>query len=343
MRNPRLLSPVAGGGVANALGSVFRTQKINIGTMVYASGQTTPLDIPRGLLLKSLKVRLSGTITVAGGPLTSYNSETPLPLMQRIELTADGRKPFFSIDGRSLYRQNHFMRGKAQELVGFGNVANGTYAFSAYVTLDSEALRHAYPIDSYLDTRLYDNLQLRITWAAGSTLASLGGGTITVNAGTVAVVQGEYTAAGFEFVKFNKLVLNDEIPVVAASTALRLPVPRNGLLSSVLIRADIDNVVSDTLINNVTLRSENTVMHGDHLEWNTLRASNTAEFQLDNGANGAPVSGYGFHFLTEDAMISSCIDTTALNVLDLVFDVALPAGTTRLIRVSYTYFEPISR
>lgn len=334
----------AAGGAASALGTVFRTQKLNIGTLPYNSGQTGSLDVPRGLLLKSIKIRLSGTFTVAGGAVASYNSETPLGLLQRIELTADGRKPFASTDGRMLYRKNQRERGIPGELVSLSNTANGTYAFVAYVTIDLEALRFVFPIDSYLDTRLYDNIRLNITWGAPSALAVVGAGTIAVNAGTQVVVQGEYTAEGFELVKFNKIQITDEVIVSGSTGALRLAVPRNGLLSDLHIRTDVDSVVNDAFIADVTLRSENTVYHADHLDWATHQASQVVENQLITATPGSRINGYFFYDLTEDAMLSTALDTTSVNVLDLLFNIpALPAGTTRAIRVLYNYFEPINR
>ena len=326
-----------------SLGNPFRTQRVAIGINSYNANATVPTDIPRGLLLKSLKLRFSGSVTVAAGPATSLTGELPLPLLQRIELTADGRKPFISTDGRSLYRSNQFFRGKAGELSTNIAVANGTYNFVAFLTIDLEALRFGLPIDSYMDTRLYDGLQLKITYAPSSSMFVLGAATATINAGTQVSVSGEYTAEGFDYVKFNRIQITDEITVTAVSNSLRLDIPRNGLLTAVQMRSDIDNIPVDTLINNVTIRSENSVYHLDHVLWSDIQAHNMAEYQLDSGTFASRITGYGWHDFSEDAMLSSALDTTSLNTLSLLFDVAFPAGTTRLIRVLYNFFEPVIR
>lgn len=330
------------GGVANALGSVFRTQRVQIGQIAYNSGQTIPIDIPRGLLLKSLKIRLSGTETIAGAAITSWNSEAPLGLLKRVELKADGRKPFFSSDGQMFYRRNHFSRSKVGELTNTALLAVGAYPFAAYITLDCENLRTINPVFSYLDTRLYDNLRLEITWGAAADIAVVGAGTLTISS-CVADIQAEYTTEGFENVLFNKLLISDEVPVVATTSALRLPVPRNGLLQQILFRSLRDFVVDDTLINNITLRSENSVLHMDHLAWATMQAANVTEYQLDSAVLGARITGYAQHDLMEDFDALTSLDTAAINTLDLLFDVTLGAGTTRLIKILYTFLEPAGR
>lgn len=330
------------GGVANALGSVFRTQKVQIGQIAYNSGATIPLDIPRGLLLKRINIRLSGSVVFATNPVTSVNSETPLGLLKRIELTADGRKPFFSVDGRMQYRRNQFDRSKAGELTGITSTAVNTYPVSAYISLDCESVRSVNPIFSYLDTRLYDNLRINITWGAITDIVVPGTSTVTIT-GVVADIQAEFTTEGFEHVLFNKVVMSDEFSVVSTSSQLKQIVPRNGLLQSILFRSDIDQVVSDTQINNITLRSENSVLHMDHLTWATLQSANTVEYELDSAVIGARISGYALHELSEDFDFLTSLDTAALNTLDLLFDVTLQAGTSHLIKAQYVFLEPAGR
>ena len=337
---------MAPGGVANALGSVFRTQRVQVGQIAYASGQTVSLDIPRGLLLKSLKLRLSGTFNVTVAVITSWLSEAPLGLLKRIELKADGRKPFVSSDGQMLYRRSMFNKSKAGELINTTAVAVAAYPFSAYVSIDSQSLRSINPVFSYLDTRLYDNLRLEVTWGATTDIAVVGGSTTTIT-GCVLDVQAEFTTEGFENVLFNKLLLSDEIAVVATTSALRLPVPRNGLLQSILFRAMRDGIVDDVLINKISLRSENSVMHMDSMVWATMQAANVDEFQLDvppaTGSIGARLAGYALHELSEDFDFTTSLDTASLNTLDLLFDTTLGGGTNRLIKVLYTFLEPAGR
>lgn len=326
------------------LGSVFRTQDIGIGQISYQNGATVPLDIPRGLLLKRLTLRLSGTVTVAGANGTLTPSEAPLGCITRVELTADGRKPFVSAGARDLFRLTHYLLGKRPEIVppSSGNI--GTYAISATFVIAFEALRFAFPVDSYLDTRLYDGLQLKLSFGPGSTIITPGGGgTVTIDTGTVVDVVGEYTAVGFEYVKFNRLIISEEQAVVAVSNAFRQPIPRNGILAHTLLHTDIDSVVSDAIINNFTVRSDNTVYHKDHIRWATAQARNVLDYQLDSGGTGGLIPGYVLVDYSEDGMLSTCLDTTEVNTLDFLLDVANPAGTNKPVRFTHVYYEPVIR
>lgn len=331
------------GGILGTLGSVFRTQKLALGTVAYVSGGAgIPLDVPRGLLLKKLQLRISGTFTIAGGPITSWNSEAPLGLLSRIELTADGRKPFCSISGRNLYRKNHKDNNFPGELVNTALLVNGSYPFSAYMEVDLGAARTINPFVSWLDTRLYDGLQLKLTFAAPTALVVAGGATVSIT-GCVVDVIAEYTTVGFDLVQYNKIVVQDSLPIVAAMQNLKLTVPRNGLLADVMYAANVDAVVNDALISTISLRSENSVMHIDHATWATMQSSNAVQYQLLSATPGARIPGYVFHDLTEDFQLESALDTAALNVLDNLFDTTLPAGTTRLLEPVYTFFEPVGR
>lgn len=326
------------------LASTFRTQKIALGKAVYISGGTVPIDISRGLLLKSIHCRFSGTFTVAGAAGTLL-SDFPLGLISRVELVADGRKPFISADARALWKFDHIMRGKKPEILGpaTGGIVAST-PFSAKFSIDMQAMRFAIPIDSYLDTRLYDGLQLKFTFASASAgIIPGGGGTTSVDAGATVDVTGEYTAAGFEFPKFARIMISEDVPVVAVSSNLRQPIPRNGILAQSLYRTDNDSILSDAIINNITIRSDNTVYHRDHLPWASLQSQNLQDYQLDGGGTGGLQTGNALIDYSEDGMLSSCIDTTQINTFDSIFDVSLPAGTTRNIHITHVYYEPLIR
>lgn len=326
------------------LANIFRTQKLALPQATYQNGATVTVDVPRGLLLKALHCRLSGTVTVAAVNGTAILSEAPLGCITRVELVADGRKPFVSDHARALFRLNHIISGKRPEILPPTSPNIGTYPISGKFRIDLEAKRFAVPLDSYLDTRLYDGLQLRFTFGPGSTIITPGGGgTVTVDAGTVVDVIGEYTAVGFEFPKFARIIIAEDIPVVAVSNNLRQAIPRNGILAHTLVRTEIDGGLVDTLINNVTTRSDNTVYHRDHCRWATTQAANVEDYQLDLGGTGGLINGYNFLDFSEDGMLSSCIDTTNVNSMDNLFDVNLPAGVNRNIHLTHVFYEPLIR
>src|SRR6185436_9900337 len=136
----------------------------------------------------------------------------------------------------------------------------------------------------------------------------------------------------------------DETPITASSSALRIRVPRAGLLHAILFRQERDNAAVDDIINTVTLQSDNTFNHADRLDWDQLRHRNTIEYQLETFNTGAAtvppnfsgVVGYAYLDVVEDGLMSS-----ALNTLDLNLDVTLGGGAIRLVRMTHVFYEPI--
>lgn len=350
------MSPAAKG---LAFGSRYRTVKSAVTPIAFSSGNTVSVELPRSFLYKAISCRLSGTIsmTAAGTGVDAF--EPPLGLISKIELIADGRKVLFSLAGRDAYRMTHFMRGFEPERIFPDSAAiqAGT-GISAHFILDNQAVRFQSPVDSFFDPRPYEKIELRVTW--GTIADVIDGGTGTVNAGTQLDVIVEQTTEGSDLILFNRLLTFDENIIAAASTNFIINVPRSGLLAGILFRTDTNLGPADTVISNYSIKSDNNFLHVDRLLANSLKAFNAAEYQLDVWNNtgiagtgfanlvttpqvgkwGKSPLGYAYLDLTEDGLISSALNTLDLNVLQLILDVNAPA-TTRLIRTTYIYYEPI--
>ena len=104
-----------------------------------------------------------------------------------------------------------------------------------------------------------------------------------------------------------------------------------------------DSQTTDSMINYISLKSDNAYLHADRLGWATLQRANAIDYQID--VSGASLSspqttGFAFLDLTEDGDIASMVNVNDLNVLDLVIDTSLPSGTTRQIVATYVFLEP---
>jgi hypothetical protein len=326
-------------------GTRFRTVKSAVTPIAFSSGNVVSQELPRSFLYKSIILRLSGSInaTVAN---TGNAPESPLGLISKIELIADGRKVLFSSAGRDLYRLSHVMRGFEPERFGPNTLAIQTTTLAATIVIDNQAIRMQSPVDSYFDPRPYEKIELRVTWGTVANVVT--GGTATVVAGTQIDIIVEQTTEGADLVMFNRLVTFDESLPTAATTNFIVTVPRSGLLAGILVRSDTSaGVPSDAIINNVSLKSDNNFLHKDRLAWATLQTFNAVDFQAGNaafafpaltgGVGGRMPTGYAYVDLTEDGLITSCLNTLDLNVLQLIYDVA-GAGT---IRSNFVFFEPI--
>lgn len=339
--------------MANGLqkvGARFRTVRSQVGRVPIAFSETRTLELPRSFLYKSLYLRLNGSLntTVAAA---SIPAESPLPLIAKAEVIADGRKLIVAGSGRDLYRLAHLYRGKEPERDQPASAISNPNNFRALVPIDFEAARMAVPVDSFFDPRPFEKVELRLTYGALTDIAT--GGTHALNTSFTDVMLYQ-TVEGAEHVFANRLHLFDEQTFAAASTALTINVPRSGLLAGVLLRL-MDGAtlaLSNTVLNTVSLKSDNNFLHVDSVRADELQPVNVVDYQLDqlitaDSAAGAGLTGYGptgYYFLdlTEDGMITSALNTFDLNVLQLVLDVNAPAGANGLVRASYVFYEPIA-
>lgn len=326
--------------MANVLniGAQFRAVKTGSLQAPFNSGQVSTIELPRSLFFKKLYLRLSGTISVTVGG-TAVVAEAPLRLIRKIEIVGDGVKTLISRTANDLFREMHILEGKQPELTGpagFGIQANTPIA--ALIPIPFEAVRMRSPVDSYLDPRGYESLQLRITWGAITDIIT--GGTATVNAGTIVDVLAEQTIAGEANIAFRRILTYDENAIAGVSSALTFNIPRNGLLAGILFHADVDGVPNDALINSLTIKSDNTNLHADRLVWETFRKANVMDFNLDSSVFGSGINGYVYLNFCEDGMLSSALNTYNLNTLQVIYDCNAP-GAVRFVRQSYVFYEPI--
>jgi hypothetical protein len=343
------------------LGARFRTITSTVPTIPFDAGNVRSVELPRSFLYRNIACRLTGTVNSGGAGAYTVNPEAPLGLIRKLELVADGRKILWTASARDLFRLAHIFRGAEMELGRPIATANQANAFSCSFIVDNNAIRMQLPADSLFDPREYEKIELRVTW--GTFLDIVNAGTAPVIAATTALdVQVQQTTVGVEHVAFNRVIQFDEQTVTATSSNFTFNVPRSGLLAGILLRAEHQPTASvptptDVLINFVTLKSDNSFNHVDRASWNTLKARNVGEFQMlravPDSVTGlsvptqtAPVTGftpgYAYLDLTEDGLMTSCLNTLALNVLQLILDVSIATLTAPIqIRATYVFFEPI--
>lgn len=333
------------------IGTRFRKLDQENPPLAYSSGNVVSQELNKSFLIKGGCLRLSGSIDIATNNITTAAADCPVGLIQKVEIIGDGRKPLISMSGRDLFRMAHILNGKQPELSTLSALTIGTgRTFAATIPFNFEALRMVSPVDSYLDARPYEKLELRITWASLAALASnLNSAALT--AGTITVTpQIENTVEGADRILFNRIQIYDELPVTASSTNLIQNVPRAGLLAGILLRTDrtvtgqVGSSMADDLINYVSLKSDNSFLHVDRLSWSTLQRRNVYQFQIDQTATAAvgdKLAGYAYIDLTEDGLMSSALNTLDLNQLQLIYDVTVGSNNP-IIRASYIFYEPLA-
>jgi hypothetical protein len=340
-------------------GARFRTVTSTVPIIPFDSGNVRSVELPRSFLYRNIAVRLTGQINSGGAGAYTNNPESPLGLISKLELVADGRKILWTAAGRDLYRMCHLFRGVSTELNPPAVTANQANPFSASLVIDNSAIRMQLPADSLFDPREYEKIELRVTWGTVGSISNGGTAPSIVVAQTQLEIQVQQTTVGVEHVAFNRILQFDEQIVTATSSNFTFNVPRSGLLAGILLRADHNPVAlvptpTDTLVNFVSVKSDNSFNHLDRAGWNLLKARNVAEFQffrpVPDGTAALPVlgsntgftPGYAYIDLTEDGLMTSALNTLALNVLQLIFDLNITGLTAPIVlRATYLYYEPI--
>jgi len=330
--------------LSQALGKTFQRAKIGAGVIPFSQGNTIPLELPNALLQKGITLRLTGNLVIGVSNATVF-SEAPLGLIKALRVTGDGRRVLINSPGRDLFRLAHFSWGKQAE-ISPPLATVGTRPFAATIRLDHEYLMALDPVESLFDPRLYKKVTVEIGWGAATDIATAGGGGTIALTNVQCDVLVDQTSEGIERILFDHELTPDEQAVVASSALFTFKVPQNGLLCGILLRADRDAgagagpVPVDDLITQVGLKSDTTVAHAEGVTWATLQRENVLNYQLDGGPSaGAPIPGYAYFSLLESGMLSSALNTNALNDLRLILSVTRTSGT-EIAHVTYDFLVP---
>jgi hypothetical protein len=322
---------------AVARGSSFRSVDTGVVPIPFDAGNAVTRKLPQGNLLKNLTLRLTGNLVVAAAPGTLVGNESPLGLIQRIEIVTDTNRVLWSADAKQLFRYAHFMYGKQNELVAPA-LAIGTNPFAATISLPQEALRFVRPVETYFNTRRYQETNIRVSWGTAANLSSTG--TLSITACQLDVIAAT-TTTGFGLQRFDKIISSQVIPVTATNQSLDQLVPKNGHLARILLSSQRADATVDDIINRVSLIGDTSYRMRDGLAWRTMQQKNLRDYQLDGAlVVGNQIPGYAMIDLSEDGMFASLINTFDLNELILRLDVTFGAGVQR-VNVLYEFFEPL--
>lgn len=322
-------------------GSLFRALESAAPVIPYDSGNTRTVELSRSYLIKRIIARLTGSITFSAGTPTAVGTELPLALIKQLEIIADGRKTIFRAAGKDLFRLAHITNGKRPELTA-PNFAASPATFAVTVMIDHQALRFKKPVDTYLDPRGFEKLELRVTWGTLADVAT--GGTNTAVAATTQLsITLQQSSEGEDHIIASKLVTSIQKDVTASTSLFEIVLPRTGLLGGVLFRSERDGSVVDNIINKLSLVSDNNISHVQQIVAADLQRRNVVDYQLDlgGGADGQ-LTGYYFLDLTEDGRLMSALNTFQLNELKFLLDVTRTSGVESIF-ATMLQFEPAVR
>jgi len=324
-------------GTMKALGARLRNRFVKVGTATYDAGNTSTIKLPQGTLFQTLWVRLAASLNISGA--LTFLTNAPAGLITKLEIVGDGRT-IWAAEPRDLFELARFYTSKAGELVttaGTGATQPQSIAFP----ISFEAIRRANPADSLFWSEPYGTLEAKITWAAAASNI-FSAGTATVNSTTQVTLSLEDTYEGHNQVGLLRTINYVEKIVTAAQTDLEILLSKSGLMDALLIRADVDGVFSDSLINSVRFQFDNSFEPIKTVTWADLQNRGVSDYSVDGGAAGTGrIAGIAFVDLIENGLLSTASNLRAMIEPKLIFDVNLPSGTTRKIRITQVSYDVV--
>jgi len=327
----------------------FRNSWIRVGNIPFTDNGVATIDLPRGFLGRSLFCRLSGTVTVGVANATAIVAESPYPLIRRLEIIADGRDTIKSLTGQQLRAFTSFYYGGLPPFTVPG-VAIGAQPFAAFFVVPFESPLARSPIDTLLDTRRYEQIQLRITWgvgngAAGATTDLLDGAPTTTqvvsNCGLDVSMFQTAEPSGELFSLFRQTY--QEQIFTASTTDFDFNIPVGNTIRSLLLRATTGDLVTaagqiptNAIIQDISLIADSAHFPVNRVLGAIVQEANAAEYRITDPTSAAGLTvpaGYYLLDFAEDGMLTAALQTADIASLRLRLNVAFQAGSTNRIQV----------
>jgi hypothetical protein len=300
-----------------------------IGQSTWVSGGQDTIQLPMDYAFVDLMIELSAVVTYTAGTTAGIvRDNAPAQLLSRIEIRANGRDVIKSLDFEGLVRLTQLRYGTAPNntiLVGTATTTCYIYAILPFAMWRSvkpfDTLFNANPLTTFeailsfgaiadMFTTTYD-----ATYAVTGTVYLSSREAVGLKAGTVLPVNKESTI---------------EATITASQTEfpLNLNYAKDLSYRSLVLRAKVDNVLSNAVVNNIQLKS------GGVIFFNLNARRDRARYKSMYGVEIMPTGYYVIDFC-EDGRLYDSLDTSGLSSLNLILDVT-QSGTTTKVKVYTT-------
>ncbi len=328
-----------------------------LGSLTFAAGQTSTLQLPRDYSLDRLSFLLAMTLYRAAGASAGAPKDlSGCQIIKKIEVRKNGRDVLKSIDFETLVRLNQIRYGTQPTYTRTLLTENGTAIttqWDAYAAVTTGANAVLFRILGHLDFGMWNSirrndtlldctargntstLDLVITWGQyddvmTSAYNPAAGGVAADSVPVVYVSTREYLDIDDASDPYKPYIENREYGLqqtVTATTSkflVDLGVAGN-MFRSFIIKTYADDVQVNTILNNIILRAGTDVYK--NVKANQLRFDNKTEL----GVESMP-TGYYLLEMCPDGHLAKAIDTSKLSSLMLELDVTL-VGTISKIEV----------
>jgi len=318
------------------------------------ANQVSTLQIPRNYPLVAIELELvakisrASTTPSAGGPKDS----APAQLVRSLDLIANGQDTIKRIDMETLHRKNELQFGTrpriySEALAGYADVTEEICKVAARLSFAMP--RSIREIETLLDTAALSSLDLFVTWGAGidimnDTWPGTGTGeSVTVHDAKLHVTLIQYIGAiTWNLALWKENWKRKAVVGVDNNFQIKLDYGSNLAYRAILVKThslgdQVDTIVPYnglTTLNKLSLRSGTEVFVYEIAQ--LLQVQNRLQYGLQvperTGTAAAlnhrlqelVLEGYYYIDFCRDGRLTEMLDTTLLNDLELVLEVAYP-------------------
>lgn len=335
---------------------------------------TLPQGIPRNYPLVAIdfelvaKISRTSTTPNAGGPKDS----APAQLVKSIDVIANGQDTIKHIDFETLHRKNELQFGTrpriySEALAGYADVSEEICKVNARLCFAMP--RSVRQVETLLDSAAMSSLDLVITWGAGLDIMNdtwPGTGTaesVTIHDAKLHITLIQYVGAiNWNLALWKENWKRAHVSGVDNSFQIKLPFGSNLAYRSILIKTHSEGDQVDTILpynglailNKMSLKSGTEVFLYEIAQ--LLQVQNRLDHSLQVPERTGTVAalnhrlqelvleGYYYIDFCRDGRLTEMLDTTLLNDLELLLEVAYPGqGTADLIDVYFDHLLPIAK
>lgn len=331
-------------------------RKIPSADLAFVSGQTVSQSLPTAYVVEGYDLFIKPRLVVAGGTTssTATSAAAQRDFIKLIKVVTNGGKNVRVITGAELFQMNMLLRGTAPAQTAIsGALAAATYNAALHYHIPARILRaDAMPNDPKIlslghaswgeatsfHTSSYDEITLEIEYGTVADFSDgAGDRTETLTVPTIELYERyartesltsaqedmrAYTTAMFERKTFTITAADEDF-----SCALPRAVGKS--ITRILIKATTDGVLSDSVVNFITLKANENVDLVKKISWGLQQAVNKETYQ----AEAEMEAGYAVLDFMDDKNLGDVLNTAAWRDLALVLDVNNPGSVDKIILV----------
>lgn len=294
-------------------------------SLTYAANETKSEKLPSNNRLVGVLLDLTGNLVLTGGSSDpTLVQDAPATLFKQIKVTMGGKEVYrlTGIDAYWFaYLWNRFKPAITQPTIS----GAATYAMAVQLPIFFSGPGSLLPDLSILVTNQDLDPQIEVDWGTTTEIATGGDRAITLTSivcNILAILE-----TGDVKPRYFRSMVSNQLTVAAASTSAPLPLNYGDGFGyrAIFIRAVLNSVRSNSLINNVILK----LGSGDDQVINLSGASIQRDLQSNQGLDPANYPA-GIYMINFDRYKdwSKILPAEDVGQIDLEFDVASPTGTT---------------